>query len=100
MSPKRVLAREQAARSLESTGRQGVIAAGLSDKSGKLAGAKIVTDGDDFIVVTAQGVLIRQQVDGVSVFGRTARGLKLIKLDPGDRVAAVARVVREERDAE
>lgn len=85
---------------VQTRGGKGVIAAGLSDKSGKLAGAKIVTDGDDFIVVTAQGVLIRQQVDGVSVFGRTARGLKLIKLDPGDRVAAVARVVREERDAE
>jgi DNA gyrase subunit A len=61
-----------------------------------MVGGKIVTPGDDLMIVTAKGVLIRQQVDGISVLGRPARGMKVIRLDEGDRVVAVARVVREE----
>lgn len=81
----------------QARGGKGIIAAGLTDKSGKLVGGKIVTPGDDLMIVTAKGVLIRQQVDEISIISRTARGLKLIRLDEGDRVVAVARVVREEK---
>ena len=81
----------------QTRGGKGVKASDISDKSGKIVGGKIVTSGDDLMLVTAKGVLIRQKVDLISVLGRTARGLKLIKLDAGDRVVAVARVVREEK---
>lgn len=82
----------------QARGGKGVKAAGLTEKSGSLVGGKIVTAGDDLMIVTAKGVLIRQQVDGISVISRTARGLKAIRLDEGDRVVAVARVVREDNE--
>jgi DNA gyrase subunit A len=84
----------------QTRGGKGVKASGISDKSGKIVGGKIVTSGDDLMLVTAKGVLIRQKVDLISILGRTARGLKLIKLDSGDRVVAVARVVREDKPEE
>jgi len=84
----------------QARGGKGVKAAGLTKKSGKIVGGKIVTAGDDLMIVTAKGVLIRQKVDKISIIGRSARGLKLIKLDSGDRVVAVARVVREEEKVE
>ncbi len=76
-------------------GGKGLKAVGLTGGTGNLVGGKIVTSGDDLMIVTAKGVLIRQQVDGISILGRTARGMKLIRLDEGDRVVAGARVVRE-----
>lgn len=82
----------------QARGGKGVRAAGITEKSGKLVGGKIVTPGDDLMVVTAKGVLIRQKVDEISIISRTARGLKLIRLDNGDRVVAVARVVRDEKN--
>lgn len=81
----------------QARGGKGVRAAGISTKSGKLVGGKIVQPGDDLMIVTAKGVLIRQKVDEISLIGRTARGLKLLRLDSGDRVVAVARVVRDEK---
>lgn len=81
----------------QARGGKGVRAAGISTKSGKLVGGKIVQPGDDLMIVTAKGVLIRQKVDEISLIGRTARGLKLLKLDSGDRVVAVARVVRDDK---
>ncbi|MGI6365735.1 MAG: DNA gyrase subunit A [Bacillota bacterium] len=80
----------------QARGGKGIKAVGLTKESGKMVGGKIVTPGDDLMIVTAKGVLIRQQVDGISVLGRPARGMKVIRLDEGDRVVAVARVVREE----
>lgn len=81
----------------QTRGGKGLKAVGLTEDTGKLVGGKIVTPGDDLMIVTAKGVLIRQQVDGISVLSRTARGMKVIRLDDGDRVMAVARVVREEK---
>lgn len=82
----------------QARGGRGVKAAGVSSVSGKLIGGKMVTPGDDLMIVTAKGVLIRQKVDGITLLGRTARGLKLIKLDDGDRVMAVARVIRDDKE--
>ena len=82
----------------QARGGKGVKAVGLTNKSGKMVGGKVVTPGDDLMIVTARGILIRQKVDAISILGRSARGVKLIKLDSGDRVMAVARVVREDKE--
>lgn len=84
----------------QSRGGKGVIAAGINEKSGKVVGGKIVKPGDDLMVVTSNGVLIRQKVDEISILGRNARGLKLIRLDSNDHVVAVASVVSEEKTEE
>lgn len=80
----------------QARGGKGVKSIGVTDKSGRLVAGKIVTADDDLMIVTAKGVLIRQKVDGISTLLRPARGVKLIRLDAGDLVVAVASLVPEE----
>jgi DNA gyrase subunit A len=82
----------------QARGGKGVKSIGTTDKSGTLVAGKMVTPNDDLMIVTAKGVLIRQKMDGVSILRRPARGLKLIKLDQGDEVVAVASLVPEDID--
>jgi DNA gyrase subunit A len=58
--------------------------------------AKMIQPGDDLMIVTAKGIIIRQQADGISVLGRAAQGMTLVRIDGEDRVVAVGRVIREE----
>lgn len=82
----------------QARGGKGVKSLGITDTSGSLVAGKIVTPDDDLMIVTAKGVLIRQKVDGISILLRPARGVKLIKLDPGDAVVAVASLVPEDEE--
>lgn len=82
----------------QARGGKGVKSIGITDKSCSLVAGKIVTPDDDLMIVTAKGVLIRQKVDGISILLRPARGVKLIKLDPGDAVVAVASLVPEDEE--
>lgn len=82
----------------QARGGKGVKAIGTTDQSGSLVAGKMVTPNDDLMIVTANGVLNRQKVDGISILRRPARGLKLIKLDSGDEVVAVASIVPEDEE--
>lgn len=83
----------------QARGGKGVKAIGITDKSGLLVAGKMVAPNDDLMIVTANGVLNRQKVDGISILRRPARGVKLIKLDPGDEVVAVASIVPEDEES-
>ena len=68
-------------------GGKGLIGMKLSKTSGPLTGFIVMKEEDEeFIVITAKGIVIRQQVKQVSQFSRYARGVTLIRLDKGDRV--------------
>jgi len=68
-------------------GGKGMIGMKLTKASGPLTGFIVIKKEDEeFIVVTAKGIVIRQQVKLVSLLSRYARGVKLIRLDGGDRV--------------
>jgi len=68
-------------------GGKGMIGMKITPQSGPLA-VFIVLDGEeeDFIITTAQGLVNRQKIEKVSLMGRYARGVTLIRLDPKDRV--------------
>ena len=55
--------------------------------------------GDELMIITAGGIMIRQDVAEISALGRVTQGVTLIRLDEGDRVVAIARVVPEEEEA-
>jgi len=68
-------------------GGKGLIGMKLSKISGPLTGFIVMKqDDEEFIIITAKGIVIRQQVKQVSLFSRYARGVTLIRLDEGDRV--------------
>jgi len=73
-------------------GGLGVINIKTSDRNGKVIGIKSVKSEDDLMMVTKKGVLIRFSAKNISKIGRNTQGVRLMKLDSGDKVISVARV--------
>ena len=77
-------------------GGSGVINIRVTDKNGPVAGIKSVTDADQLLLITQSGMLIRIKVKDIRETGRAAQGVKLIDLDEGDSVVAVAKLAEPE----
>jgi DNA gyrase subunit A len=80
-------------------GGKGVIDIKTSQRNGKVVAVKEVLNEDELMLVTAKGVINRQSVGSISVIGRNTQGVRLVKLDEGDKVVDVARVVSESEEA-
>jgi DNA gyrase subunit A len=82
-------------------GGKGVKTINVTDKTGELIAMKNVTDDDDLMIITRNGITIRMHVDELRVMGRATQGVKVISLRDKDDIAAVAKVYRdrEEEDA-
>lgn len=79
-------------------GGKGVITLRVTDKTGKMVATKEVLENDDIVIVTAQGVVIRQPAKEIRIAGRNTQGVRLIRLESGDKVSAVAAVPSEEAE--
>ncbi|MBT3229171.1 MAG: DNA gyrase subunit A [Candidatus Marinimicrobia bacterium] len=78
---------------------KGIITIKTTPKVGSMVSLLEVVDNDDLMIITSRGVLIRQPVSSIRSIGRNTQGVKLIRLDDGDSIAAVTRV-QEEKDPE
>ncbi|OYV87907.1 MAG: DNA gyrase subunit A, partial [Ignavibacteriae bacterium 37-53-5] len=81
---------------LRHRGGKGIFTVKTGDKSGKLLSIKEVIDNDDIMIVTTKGFLIRQHVKDIRTAGRNTQGVRLIRLQGTDSIAAVARVLAED----
>ncbi len=79
---------------VHSRGRGGVLTLDKKAlaKTGGIAAARVVQEGDDLTIISAAGVALRTQVKNISRQSRSARGVQVIKLQTGDSVASVARI--------
>jgi DNA gyrase subunit A len=73
-------------------GAQGVIAIQTSARNGSVVGATLVEDGDEIMLITDAGTLVRTRVDEIPVVGRNAQGVTVIKLGSGEKVVGVDRI--------
>ncbi|MCK4880283.1 MAG: DNA gyrase subunit A [Bacteroidales bacterium] len=73
-------------------GGKGVKTINITDKTGDLIAIKAVTDDDDLMIITENGIAIRLAVRGVRVMGRNTQGVRLINLRDGDQIAAATQV--------
>jgi DNA gyrase subunit A len=88
-------------------GGKGIITIKTTDRNGPVVAVKEVVDGDELMIITKQGQLIRMPVQGISVIGRNTQGVRLVNLAQAgeggellpDAVAGVTRVVGEEDDS-
>lgn len=80
-------------------GTKGVIGIQTSERNGKVAGAVQVFDGDEIMLISDKGTLVRTRVDEVSVQGRATQGVRLIKLKEGETLVGVARVEEPEESS-
>ena len=70
----------------------------LSEKTGPVAGALVVDENDDILLIESGGVVIRTPVDSVSKMGRDARGVIVMRIEPGKRVIAIQRTDSAEEE--
>ncbi len=89
---------EEAEYRISHRGGKGIITVKTSDKTGKMVVIKEVVDKDDVVIVTSNGMIIRQHASDIRVAGRNTQGVRLIRLGDGDAVADVAAVVAEEEE--
>ncbi len=79
-------------------GGKGIITIKTTEKVGYMVTIQEVVNDDDLMIITAKGVIIRLKLHGVNIIGRNTQGVRLIKLDEGDRIADVTRVAKTEND--
>ena len=79
-------------------GGQGMISIKVTERNGKVVGAIQVSNGDQVILISDQGTLVRIRSDEVSLQGRNTQGVRLINVGEGEKLVGMARV--EDQDDE
>jgi DNA gyrase subunit A len=83
---------------LQSRGGKGVITIKTSPRNGRMIGVQQITEQDDVMLITDKGKIIRMGGRDISVIGRNTQGVKLIELEPGEKVMALAHLAEKEED--
>lgn len=74
-------------------GSQGVMDIKTTDRNGEVVGVMPVNDESQIMIITSSGKIIRMRAGDISVVGRNTLGVRLVSLDDGERVVAIAKVV-------
>jgi DNA gyrase subunit A len=77
-------------------GNRGVIAMAMSERNGPLVGAVQVFEGDDLMLISDQGTLVRTRTDEVSILSRNTQGVRVIRLKEDEHLVGVQRVDEED----
>ena len=84
---------------VQGRGGKGLRSYRLTDKTGPVAGAAVVSDTDDIMLIESGGVILRTPVENINIYGRDTQGVILMRVEPGNRLIAVQSVVAEEEEA-
>jgi DNA gyrase subunit A len=85
---------------LQKRSGSGVINIKTTERNGLVVALKSVTDADELMLITAKGIMLRTAVSETREIGRATQGVRLIRLDDGDKVVSVARVAKDEDSSE
>jgi DNA gyrase subunit A len=81
-------------------GGKGVKTINITEKTGPLVAMKIVTDDDDLMITTKNGIMIRMDMSSLRVMGRATQGVRVINLKSGVVIASVAKVPHSDEEEE
>jgi DNA gyrase subunit A len=84
--------------SVVNRGAQGVIAIQVNERNGKAIGAIQVNDGDEILLISNQGVLVRTRVSEISVIGRNTQGVRLINLGDDESLVGLQKVAEQDQE--
>jgi DNA gyrase subunit A len=85
---------------VQKRGGKGVIAIKPSERNGQVVAILLVDDHDEVMLMTDKGKIIRIATQGISLISRNTQGVKLIDIEPGERVVGAARVAEQEEEEE
>jgi len=83
---------------LQGRGGKGIIDIKTEGRNGPVVGVSAVQDESDFMIITSSGKVIRINAKDISVIGRNTKGVRLVDLDEGEKVAAVAHLIESEEE--
>ncbi|MGA3163892.1 MAG: DNA gyrase C-terminal beta-propeller domain-containing protein, partial [Verrucomicrobiota bacterium] len=82
----------------QSRGGKGIITMKTTEKTGAVIGALTVRDADEIMLITVKGQMVRTSVKDIRETGRNTQGVKLIELESGDKLQAIAPVIGEDKE--
>ncbi len=80
-------------------GGLGVISIQTTERNGDVVGAALVSDDDEIMLITTNGVLVRTRVDEISEMGRNTQGVKLISLNVGEKLSGIEKIDNIQEEA-
>jgi DNA gyrase subunit A len=83
---------------VQTRGGKGVKTMKITAKTGKIVGGLTVSDGDEIMLITVGGQMVRTSVDGIRQAGRNTQGVRLVNLDTNDRLQDVAPVITSDKE--
>ncbi|MDN3956673.1 DNA gyrase subunit A [Sporolactobacillus laevolacticus] len=84
----------------QTRGGKGLKTCNITEKNGELVALRTVEENEDLMIMTANGVIIRMPVSGISKLGRNTMGVTLIRVDEGDSVSTIARIQSNDEESE
>ena len=85
---------------VQSRGGKGVYTMKKTHKTGNLISILEAVENDDLMIITTQGVMIRQPVDSIRIIGRNTQGVRLLRLDDGATISSVTKVIKDDDETE
>ena len=85
---------------LQSRGGVGIINIQTSGRNGKVVGIAYVYDDDEVLLISQQGMILRMRAGDVRSIGRATQGVRLIEMEEGDAVVAIAKLAEKEEEEE
>ncbi|MDR7869038.1 MAG: DNA gyrase subunit A [Sporomusaceae bacterium] len=79
----------------QTRGGVGIINNKITDKTGKVVGIKVVRPGQEIMLITGDGIVIRIDIEEISVISRNTQGVRLMRIDENDKLVAVAAVEKK-----
>ena len=79
----------------QSRGGKGIINLKVTEKTGKVVGLKTVKPGQELMLITSNGIVIRMEIDGISLISRNTQGVTLMRTSVEDKVVALAMVEKK-----
>lgn len=80
----------------QSRGGKGIGTINVTEKNGLVVGLKVVNEQHEVMVITQSGIVIRQDVKGISLLGRRTQGVRIIRVNENDQVATFAKIIAGE----
>lgn len=84
---------------VQTRGGKGILTYRVTEKTGKIAGMKLVNEKDDIMMISSDGTIIRINVKDISVLGRATQGVTLMRMDESVYLVGVARIINEDEDS-
>jgi DNA gyrase subunit A len=81
---------------VQSRAGKGILTYRVTDKTGMVAGVKLVNETDELMLISSDGTIIRMEVCGISILGRATQGVTLMRTSGGNKVVSIARIEIDE----